>query len=87
MILCEQFGKYLVLEPYLESVVLVGGLLEAGGQTAIKQQYLAGLMAGELQGALAYLEEGHMANPQSIVYVTKKYQKTNYFQLLKRAHQ
>ena len=22
MILCEQFGKYLVLEPYLESVVL-----------------------------------------------------------------
>jgi alkylation response protein AidB-like acyl-CoA dehydrogenase len=66
MILCEQFGKYLVLEPYLESVVLVGGLLEAGGQTAIKQQYLAGLMAGELQGALAYLEEGHMANPQYV---------------------
>ena len=27
MILCEQFGKYLVLEPYLESVVLVGGLI------------------------------------------------------------
>ena len=26
MILCEQFGKYLVLEPYLESVVPVGRL-------------------------------------------------------------
>jgi len=37
MILCEQFGKYLVLEPYLESVVLVGGLIEAGAQPAIKE--------------------------------------------------
>lgn len=73
MILCEQFGKYLVLEPYLESVVLVGGLLEAGGQSAIKKHYLAGLMAGELQGALAYLEEGNVANPH---YVTTKAEST-----------
>ena len=73
MILCEQFGKYLVLEPYLESVVLVGGLLEAGGQSAIKEHYLAGLMAGELQGALAYLEEGNVANPH---YVTTKAEST-----------
>ena len=36
MILCEQFGKYLVLEPYLESVVLVGGLMAAGAQPDIK---------------------------------------------------
>ena len=74
MILCEQFGKYLVLEPYLESVVLVGGLLEAGGQSAIKKHYLAGLMAGELQGALAYLEEGNVANPH---YVTTKAESTD----------
>ena len=74
MILCEQFGKYLVLEPYLESVVLVGGLLEAGGQSAIKEHFLAGLMAGELQGALAYLEEGNVANPH---YVTTKAESTD----------
>jgi len=73
MILCEQFGKYLVLEPYLESVVLVGGLIQAGGQSAIKEHYLAGLMAGELQGALAYLEEGNVANPH---YVTTKAEST-----------
>ena len=66
MILCEQFGKYLVLEPYLESVVLVGGLIEAGAQPAIKQQYLSGLIAGELQGAFAYLEEGSVADPTSV---------------------
>ena len=63
MILCEQFGKFLVLEPYLESVVLVGGLIEAGAQPAIKEQYLSGLIAGELQGAFAYLEEGGVADP------------------------
>ncbi|MDG2502806.1 MAG: acyl-CoA dehydrogenase family protein, partial [Porticoccaceae bacterium] len=74
MILCEQFGKYLVLEPYLESVVLVGGFLEAGGQSAIKEHFLAGLMAGELQGALAYLEEGNVANPH---YVTTKAESTD----------
>ena len=63
MILCEQFGKYLVLEPYLESVVLVGGLIETGGQAAIREQYLSGLIAGQLQGALAYLEEGNVGDP------------------------
>ena len=66
MILCEQFGKYLVLEPYLESVVLVGGLISVGAQPAIKEHYLSGLMAGELQGALAYLEEGNVANPHYV---------------------
>jgi alkylation response protein AidB-like acyl-CoA dehydrogenase len=66
MILCEKFGKHLVLEPYLESVVLVGGLIAAGAQPAIKERYLSGVMAGELQGALAYLEEGNVANPHYV---------------------
>lgn len=66
MILCEQFGKFLVLEPYLESVVMVGGLIEAGAQPAIKEQYLTGLIAGELQGAFAYLEEGSVADPTHV---------------------
>jgi len=66
MILCEQFGKYLVLEPYLESVVLVGGLVEAGAQPEIKQRYLSGLIAGERQGAFAYLEEGAVADPTCV---------------------
>ena len=66
MILCEQFGKFLVLEPYLESVVMVGGLIEAGAQPAIKEQYLTGLIAGELQSAFAYLEEGSVADPTHV---------------------
>ena len=66
MILCEQFGKFLVLEPYLESVVMVGGLIEAGAQPAIKEQYLPSLIAGGLQGAFAYLEEGSVADPTHV---------------------
>ena len=71
MILCEQFGKFLVLEPYLESVVMVGGLIEAGAQPAIKEQYLTGLIAGELQGAFAYLEEGSVADPTHVKTVAE----------------
>ena len=66
MILCEQFGKFLVLEPYVESVVLAGGLIEAGAQPAIKESVLPGLIAGELQGAFAYLEEGSVADPTQV---------------------
>lgn len=62
MLLCEQFGKYLVVEPYLESVVLTGGLIEAGALPAVRDNYLPKLIAGELQGAVAYLEEANVAD-------------------------
>jgi alkylation response protein AidB-like acyl-CoA dehydrogenase len=45
---------------------MVGGLIEAGAQPAIKEQYLTGLIAGELQGAFAYLEEGSVADPTHV---------------------
>ena len=72
MILCEQFGKHLVLEPYLESVVLVGGLIERGASAAIQEQVLSGIVSGELQGAFAYLEEGRVADPWSVATHAKK---------------
>ena len=72
MILCEQFGKHLVLEPYLESVVLVGGLIERGASAAIQEQVLSGIVSGELQGAFAYLEEGRVADPWSVETHAKK---------------
>ncbi len=72
MILCEQFGKHLVLEPYLESVVLVGGLIERGASAAIQEQVLSGIVSGELQGAFAYLEEGRVADPWSVATHAEK---------------
>jgi len=55
-ILMEQFGKGLVLEPFLPTVVLGGGLLAAGGSAAQKQALLAPMIEGKKQFALAWLE-------------------------------
>ncbi len=56
MLIMEQFGRALVLEPFVSSVVLVGGMLAAVGKTAQKEKYLAPIIAGTLQGAFAYAE-------------------------------
>lgn len=51
-IVMEGFGKGLVLEPYLPTVVLGGGLLAAGG----RRDLLAALIEGKLQASLAWVE-------------------------------
>ncbi len=56
MLMMEQFGKGLVVEPFLPTVVLAGGALKIGGSAAQKEKYLAGIIDGSLQGALAYAE-------------------------------
>ncbi len=56
MIVMEQFGKGLVVEPYLATIVLAGGALKIAGSAEQKAQYLSGVIDGSLQGALAYVE-------------------------------
>ncbi len=56
MILMEQFGRGLVLEPYLASIVLAGGALKLAGSPAQKADRLNGLMDGSQQAALAFVE-------------------------------
>jgi alkylation response protein AidB-like acyl-CoA dehydrogenase len=58
-LLCEQLGRNLVIEPYLETVVLGAGLIERGGSDSLRAQYLEALASGELQVALATAEAGH----------------------------
>lgn len=59
LLLGEQLGRHLVIEPYLETVVLGAGLIERGGSAALREQYLDALVSGELQVALATAEAGH----------------------------
>jgi pimeloyl-CoA dehydrogenase small subunit len=56
IIMAEQFGKGLVVEPYLATVVLAGGALRVAGSTEQKTKYLTGIIDGSLQAALAYAE-------------------------------
>lgn len=57
MLIMEQFGKGLVLEPFLASIVLGGGILKRGASTEQKTQWLPGIIDGSQQLALAYAEE------------------------------
>jgi alkylation response protein AidB-like acyl-CoA dehydrogenase len=52
-ILMEAFGKHLVLEPYLPTVLLAGGLIAALATGAERQQLLAPIIAGNAIMAFA----------------------------------
>jgi alkylation response protein AidB-like acyl-CoA dehydrogenase len=55
-ILMEVFGKHLVIEPYLATVVLGGGLIAALGSTAERQAMLPAVMEGQCHLAFAHEE-------------------------------
>ena len=56
MILMQQFGRGLVVEPYLANIVLAGGVLRRVASEPQKTQWLQPLIGGELQAALAFVE-------------------------------
>lgn len=55
-IVMEAFGSALVLEPFVDTVLLCGQLLARSDNAALCEQYLNPLMAGELHGGLAWQE-------------------------------
>ena len=57
LVVMEQFGKGLVLEPFLANIVLGGGAIKRGGSELVKQSILPDLIEGKLQVTLAYAEE------------------------------
>jgi hypothetical protein len=56
MIMMEEFGKGLVVEPFLPTVLLAGRALSLAGSAAQKESHLAGIIDGSVQGALAFAE-------------------------------
>ncbi len=56
MIVMEQIGKALALEPYLPTVVLAGGFLRRFGTDAQKNKYLPQIAEGKITGAFAHTE-------------------------------
>ncbi|MDF3060505.1 MAG: acyl-CoA dehydrogenase domain protein [Microvirga sp.] len=56
MIVMEAFGRALVLEPYLATVILGGGFLRHGGTDAQKSELIPQIAAGELTLAFAHTE-------------------------------
>ena len=56
MVVMEELGKGLVLEPYLATVLLYGGLLQKGGSADLQTAHIPSIVDGSILGAFAYLE-------------------------------
>ncbi|MBY9067907.1 acyl-CoA dehydrogenase family protein [Hyphomonas sp. WL0036] len=71
MVVMEEFGKGLVVEPFLQTVVLAGGFLKRG-TTAQKEDHLAALVSGERVFAFAYAEPKGRYNLADLSTTAKK---------------
>jgi len=56
MLVMEEFGKGLVAEPFLPTVVLFGGLLAKAGTAAQQAAHIPAIIEGKRLGAVAYAE-------------------------------
>ena len=56
MIIMEAFGRHLVVEPFFETVVLAGGLIEALGSGRQRHDLLADIIGGRTVWSVALLE-------------------------------
>jgi alkylation response protein AidB-like acyl-CoA dehydrogenase len=58
MLVMEELGRALVLEPFMSTVVLGGSLIRDYGKVAQRAQLLPGIVAGDCRVALAHHEAG-----------------------------
>jgi len=72
MIMMEAFGRALVVEPYVPTVVVGGGFLRAGGSEAQKQNWLARIAQGDAILAFAFAEPQGRYNLADLATVAKK---------------
>lgn len=56
MVIMEEFGKGLVVEPFVPTVVCAGGFLKHGGTAAQKEEHIGAIVSGERVYAFAYAE-------------------------------
>ncbi|WP_299082890.1 acyl-CoA dehydrogenase family protein [uncultured Paraglaciecola sp.] len=56
MAVMEEMGKGLVVEPFIATVLMFGGLLNKSGNESLQDAYIEKIIDGSLQGAFGYLE-------------------------------
>jgi len=72
LIVMEEFGRALVVEPYVATVVIGGGLLDRAGSEALKQEFLPKIAGGETIMAFAFAEAGGRFNLADLSTTAKK---------------
>ncbi len=72
MVVMEEFGRALVVEPYVPTVVIGGGVLKYGGNDAQKAEWLPKIAAGETMMAFAFAEPTGRYNLADLTTTAKK---------------
>jgi alkylation response protein AidB-like acyl-CoA dehydrogenase len=72
MIVMEAFGRALVVEPYVPTVVIAGGFLHAAGSETQKQEWLPRIASGDAIFAFAFAEPQGRYNLADITTTAKK---------------
>jgi alkylation response protein AidB-like acyl-CoA dehydrogenase len=71
MLIMEAFGKGLVVEPFLETMIMSGGIIDDHGTVEQKSVLLEPAIAGDMQLALAYAEPQSRFNLSDVVTEAK----------------
>jgi alkylation response protein AidB-like acyl-CoA dehydrogenase len=71
-VVMEEFGKALVVEPYVSTVIIGGGFLKHGGNDAQKSEWLNKIAAGETMIAFAFAEPQGRYNLADLTTAAKK---------------
>ena len=61
-VMMEEFGKAMLVEPFIATAVLSGGVISGQGSAEQKAELLPKIMEGKLQLACAYAEQGSRFN-------------------------
>jgi len=72
MVVMEAFGRALVVEPYVPTVVVGGGILQSAGSEAHKQEWLPKIAAGDAVLAFAFAEPQGRYNLADLAVTAKK---------------
>jgi pimeloyl-CoA dehydrogenase small subunit len=72
MVVMEEFGKALVVEPFVQTVVVGGGAVRHGGSDAMKEEWLAKIAGGETVMAFAFAEPQGRYNFADLTTTAKK---------------
>src|ERR1700729_1321970 len=72
MLVMQAFGRVLVLEPFLSTVVLGGAAIQAAGSGAQRQTLLPAIAEGKLNLAFAHGERQARSDPTDVVPTAKQ---------------
>jgi alkylation response protein AidB-like acyl-CoA dehydrogenase len=72
MVTMHEFGRHLVVEPFVETIVLAGGLIGHAGSEEQKRAFIPDIIAGTKIWALAWTEKGSRFNLADVATTARR---------------